>query len=917
MTDYKETLNLPRTAFPMKADLPRREPELLAFWRELDVYNELREARRGRPVFLLHDGPPYANGLIHMGHALNKILKDIVVKSKSMAGYDAPYVPGWDCHGQPIEHEVMKELRAAGAEVDAAEVRRRCRAYAEKFVGLQRDDFVRLGVFGTWDRPYLTMSPEYEAAVLGALRRMIADGRVYRGLKPVHWCYWCETALAEAELEYQDVKSPAVTVRFEVVEGLDELRKEAPTYLVIWTTTPWTLPSNLAAAVGADYDYAAARAGDAIYVVASYLLAGVMAAAGFSDYRVVKELKGAEIVGVKYKHPFAGRVSPVIATDFVTLEQGSGIVHIAPGHGSEDFYAGQEHGLPIMSPVDSRGRFTAEVPEYEGKLVFDADPLIVQRLRDVGALLRYEEIDHSYPHCWRCKKPLLFRATKQWFVAMAAADLRGAALREIDKVTWIPRWGRERIAGMVASRPDWCISRQRAWGVPIPALYCKACEAEYVADEFLARVEEMVGREGVDAYWRAEPAALAAGAVCPRCGGAEWTKSEDVLDVWFESGSSHLAVLNDAWGLRWPADLYLEGSDQHRGWFQLSLLVALATKGAAPYRAVITHGFMLDATGKAMHKSAGNVIPPQDIVDKYGADVLRLWVASEDYRNDICVSFKLLDQVAESYRRIRNTARFMLANLGDFSPAHATPAEKWHELDRYIWQRFKRLAAQVKRAYERYEFHAVYHLVHNFCAVELSAFYLDVIKDRLYCDGAASEGRRAAQSCLYELTRGLARLVAPIIPFTAEEIWQHLPAAGRVPASVHLAEWEEWPLSTEDDALEEKFKRLLEVRDAVLKALEEARAGGAIGGSLEASVDVTAGGEIYDLLAASVQDLPAYFIVSEVKLQKERDEAGLRASATRSPARKCARCWQHLPSVGEDPVHPDLCRRCRDVLAAA
>ncbi|MEE9457662.1 MAG: isoleucine--tRNA ligase [bacterium] len=916
MTDYKDTLNLPKTAFPMKANLAKREPEFLAHWEKVDIYGKIREARQGRDVYLLHDGPPYANGLIHMGTALNKVLKDIVVKSKTMAGFDSPYVPGWDCHGQPIEHEIMKEVRAKGEELEAAEVRARCRAYAEKFIALQREDFKRLAVFGTWDTPYLTMHPHYEATVLGAFRAMARDGRVYRALKPVHWCYSCETALAEAELEYKDVKSPAVTVRLEVVEGLDELRAQAPTYLVVWTTTPWTLPSNLAAAVDAGYDYAAARAGDAIYVVAEYLLPSMMAAAGLPDYEIVKTFKGAELTDVKYKHPFIERVSPVITTDFVTLEQGTGVVHVAPGHGADDFYAGQQYGLPILSPVDDRGRFTDEVPDYEGMLVFDADARIVERLRELGALLNYEEPEHSYPHCWRCKNPLLFRATKQWFLAMDVGDLRGAALKEIEKVEWVPRWGQQRIVGMVEGRPDWCISRQRSWGVPIPALFCASCDELHLGDEFLARVEELVGREGIEGYWRAPADELAAGATCEKCGGSSWRKSEDILDVWFESGSSHLAVLNECYGLPWPADLYLEGSDQHRGWFQLSLLVALCTKGSSPYRTVITHGFMLDVDGKAMHKSAGNVIPPQEVVDKYGADVLRLWVASEDYRTDIGLSYRLLDQVVETYRRVRNTARFLLGNLGDFDPGRdALPPEQWPELDRFAWQRFKRLARRVYRAYERFEFHVVYHAVHNFCAVDLSAFYLDVIKDRLYCEAPDGPARRAAQSCLYLMARGLAKLVAPVIPLTAEDVWQHLPADEREPESVHLAEWDDADVTAEDDALEEKFSRLLETRGAVLKALEEARAAGSIGHPLEAIVALAADGDAYELLAAEAENLPAYFITSQVKLErggaaKETVAVAVEAAS----AGKCQRCWQRLPSVGEDRDQPDLCERCRRVM---
>ncbi|UCH79416.1 MAG: isoleucine--tRNA ligase, partial [Candidatus Coatesbacteria bacterium] len=811
--------------------------------------------------------------------------------------------------------EIMKEIRANGEEVPPAEVRARCRAYAEKYVGLQRPEFQRLGVFGTWERPYLTMEPHYEATVLAAFRKMAADGRIYRGLKPVHWCHWCETALAEAELEYQDVKSPTVTVRFEVVEGLDELRAQAPTYLVVWTTTPWTLPSNVAAAVDEDFDYVAVRAGDVIYVVAEYLLANVMAAAGVKEYEKVKTYKGAELTAVQYRHPFLDRLSPVITTDFVTLEQGTGIVHIAPGHGAEDFYAGQQYGLPILSPVDDQGKFTAEVPAYEGTLVFEADPLIVERLREVGALLRYEELDHSYPHCWRCKSPLLFRATQQWFVSMETNDLRGAALQEIERAEWVPRWGQQRIAGMVESRPDWCLSRQRSWGVPIPALFCTACDELHLGDEFLGRVEELVRGEGIEGYWQAAAEDLAAGARCEKCGGSAWRKSEDVLDVWFESGTSHLAVLNGRYGLSWPADLYLEGSDQHRGWFQLSLLVALCTRGASPYKTVITHGFMLDADGKAMHKSAGNVIPPQEVVEKYGADVLRLWVASEDYRTDIRLSYELLDQVVETYRRLRNTCRFLLGNLSDFDPAaDAVPEADWLELDRLAWRRFQRLARKVYRAYERFEFHVVYHAVHDFCAVDLSAFYLDILKDRLYCEAPNDPARRAAQSCLYLLARGLAKLLAPVIPMTAEEIWQHLPADGREPESVHLASWEEFEPPGEDE-LEGKFAQLLNVRGLVLKALEEARAAGSIGHPLEAAVTLRATGASYDRLVEEGENLPTYFITSRVEVERGEGEAdSLEVAVAKAEEEKCQRCWQRLPSVGADAARPDLCARCRDVL---
>jgi isoleucyl-tRNA synthetase len=926
MADWRPTLNLPKTSFPMKADLAAREPEFLSFWDEIGIYERIREARADAELYILHDGPPYANGIIHMGHALNKVLKDFVVKAKTMEGFDAPYVPGWDCHGQPIEHEIVKAIKAAGEDVPSEDVRRRCRAFAEEFIEKQRVDFIRLGVFGDWYDPYFTMQPAYEATVLGAFRKMAADGRIYRGLKPVHWCTYCETALADAELEYKDIESPSITLRFKVIEGLDDLRAKDDVYFLVWTTTPWTLPANLACCVGAGFEYDAYETPDGIYVMAALLAPIVLEQIGVKEHERVGRFTGAELEGVVLGHPFIDRESPVITADIVNLEQGTGVVHTAPGHGAEDFTVGQEKGLAILSPLDNRGRFTSEVPEYEGMHVHDADPVIVEMLREKGVLLHYEESEHSYPHCWRCGSPLIFRATDQWFVDVNVRDLRKEALKAVGEVEWVPKWGRQRIHGMLEGRPDWCISRQRYWGVPITALYCNKCGKAYYPDDFLGKIVDKVAEEGIE-YWYAVPLEeLAEGAVCADCGGTEFAKSFDVLDVWFESGSSHLAVLDQGkWPrYRWPSDMYLEGSDQHRGWFQLSLLVALSVKGGAPYKTVLTHGFILDDEGKAMHKSAGNAIPPQDIIDEYGADILRLWVASEDYRTDIKVSFDLLKQVSESYRRIRNTARFLLGNLSDFDPTVDTvPEDEWTDVDRYAYRRLARTVNEVYEAYNKYDFHVVYHKIHNFCAVDLSPFYLDVMKDRLYAEGPEDRRRRATQTVFYFIARNLAKILAPIVPFTAEEIWRELPKSADDPQSVHLTLWDEFDVPEEPDEMEKKFERFLAVREVALKAMELAREGKVIGHPLEAAVTLYSEGELYDILSSFADEFSTYFITSDAKLEGGKPPEGAYVSESEpgvgvvvEPAEgeKCERCWKRSTTVGENDEYTDLCARCVGVV---
>ncbi|MCP4231644.1 MAG: isoleucine--tRNA ligase [bacterium] len=925
MADYRDSLNLPRTGFPMKANLAKREPETLQFWADMDIYHRTRKEREGKELYILHDGPPYANGLIHIGTALNKTLKDFVVKFRTLQGYDAPYVPGWDCHGQPIEHAVVKDIREKGEKVPPDEVRERCRAYADKYVEAQRDDFMRLGVFGDWYNPYLTLQPNYEATVLEVFRKMAADEQIYRGLRPVHWCSSCETALADAEVEYQELKSPSITIKFPVVKGLEEYREDGELYMLVWTTTPWTLPSNQACAVGPGFEYDIYDTDKGRFLLAALLAPVVFEQIGVEKYERVHRFTGDELGGnVVMRHPFADRESPLLCADLVTLEQGTGVVHVAPGHGAEDFFLGKEVGLRIMSPLDNRGRFTSEVPEYEGKQVFDADPLIVQMMRDEDILLHYEEDEHSYPHCWRCKSPLIFRATEQWFVDVGANELRERALQEVEKTEWVPYWGYDRIKGMLETRPDWCISRQRAWGVPIPALYCNDCGSPYYADEFLEKVVEAVREKGIE-YWYTTPEEeLGGGAECPECGGKKFTKSLDVVDVWFESGASHLAVLDSGvWpNHRWPSDMYLEGSDQHRGWFQLSLLVSLAMKEEAPYSTVVTHGWVLDEKGKAMHKSAGNVIPPQDIIDKYGADILRLWVASEDYRTDVKVSFDLIKQVSESYRRVRNTARFLLGNLGDFTPDKAVPREQLSEVDRYAYQRALRVMQRIYRAYERYEFHKAYHALHNFCTLDLSGFYLDIMKDRLYTSAPDDTLRRATQTVFYEILLHLTKAMAPLMPFTAEEIWQHLPEDARDADSIHLTTWEVPDAETDDDELESRFERFLSARDDILKALELAREKKVVGHPLDASVTVYAQGDWYEFLKSFEGNLTTYLIVSEAKLaegdgpedavQGEIEE--LRISVEPAPGEKCPRCWVRSTEIGSNAKYPDLCPRCAGVM---
>jgi isoleucyl-tRNA synthetase len=918
--DYKDTLNLPQTAFPMKADLTKREPAMIDFWDEKRIYARIQEVRKGCDTFILHDGPPYANGHIHMGHTLNKILKDIVVKSRNLDGYRAPYVPGWDCHGLPIELQVDRTLGDKKKNLSTAQFRKECRAYAEGFVGVQRDEFRRLGVMGDWANPYLTMAFGYQASIVRELGTCFAAGRVYRGNKPVHWCISCRTALAEAEVEYEEKTSPSITVRFPIVRGWERIAAglpERPAFAVIWTTTPWTIPANLAVAAHPDFTYVIAESAGEYYLVAKDLLGAVMKAAGRPEAAVVREVRGAELEGLVARHPYLERESRFVLGDHVTLEAGSGLVHTAPGHGQEDYEVGRHYGLEVLSPVDERGCFLPVVEHVGGRKVFDANPIVIDAIRAAGNLLHEGTVTHSYPHCWRCKKPVIFRATRQWFISMEHGALRQGALDEIKRVRWVPAWGSERITGMITHRPDWCISRQRSWGVPITVFLCEACGEPHQTPALFEAIAARVEREGAD-FWFDAPVEdfLPAGTACASCGGRAFRKEQDILDVWFDSGVSHAAVLEARAGLSWPADLYLEGSDQHRGWFHSALLTGVANRGRAPYRGVLTHGFVVDAAGKKMSKSVGNVIAPQEMIKQHGAEILRLWVSAEDYTNDIRISPEIVKRLAEAYRRIRNTARFLLGNLADFDPAaHAVPDGELPELDRWALARLAQVERRVLEAYRSYQFHLVYHTLHNFCAVDLSAFYLDVLKDRLYVLPPGDRERRAAQTVLRRVLESLVLLMAPILSFTAEEIWQVMAPRGEGDASVFFGRFPATAPPADAETLLPRWDRLLEIRRLVNKTLEDARKAGVLGQSLEARVTLTADAETLAFLRSFGPGLKDVFIVSAVELREEGAAPGPPAVAVaRAGGVKCERCWAWTPAVGGHPEHPGVCPRCADAL---
>jgi isoleucyl-tRNA synthetase len=923
--DYKDTLNLPVTDFPMRANLPQREPEILEQWHRTELYQKMVRPAPDQPLFILHDGPPYANGNTHIGHALNKILKDIIIKSKRMEGFCSPYVPGWDCHGLPIELMVDKKLGAKKRDYSKSDIRRECRIYAQEWLDIQSREFQRLGILGDWEHPYLTMNPHYEATIARELARFSERGGLFKGKKPVHWCSSCVTALAEAEVEYADHVSPSIYVKFPFADELPPqlaALEGKPLSLVIWTTTPWTIPANLGVCLNPDLPYVAVEVDGEVMVVAEGLLTQVAKALHWTDPKVVATFEARILERKNCRHPFYKRNSLIILGRHVTLEAGTGCVHTAPGHGHDDYLVGLEYGLDIYNPVDDYGRYRDDVEFFPGMKITDANRAVCDKLAEVGALLSETKISHSYPHCWRCKKPVVFRATEQWFISMEANDLRAKALEAINRVQWVPRWGRERIYGMIENRPDWCISRQRNWGVPITVFYCAKCGEALTDPKIMYHVADLFEERGSDIWFDKEASELLPkGTVCPSCGGTEFTKEMDILDVWFDSGVSYAAVLEHRDELRAPADLYLEGSDQHRGWFHSSLLASMGTRGVPPYKAVLTHGFVVDGNGKKMSKSMGNVIKPEEIIKKFGAEILRLWAAAQDYRDDIRLSQEILQRLSDAYRRIRNTARFMLGNLHGFDPAaDSLPPEQLMEIDRWSLSRLEKLITKLRQAYDDYEFHILYHAVHNFCIVDLSAFYLDVLKDRLYIYGPDSYERRSGQTAMYLILDALTRLIAPVLSFTAEEIWSCLP--GQREESVHLARFPEATETFGDAALEERYSRLLEVRGEIAKALEAARNDKLIGHSLDARILLEVpSGEWRDLLTAYLGELPTLCIVSQVEMVEHLGEGseaetipGLRIRVEKAQGKKCERCWNYSLSVGDSPAHPTLCRRCSDIV---
>jgi isoleucyl-tRNA synthetase len=922
--ETKDTLNLPQTDFPMKASLTKREPEMLEWWGKEKIYEE--RPSKGKEKFIFHDGPPYANGNIHMGHALNKILKDFIVKFMSMKGYDAEFIPGWDCHGLPIEHQVGKKFKEKKMSLEKSEIRKQCRTYAQEFVDVQREEFKRLGVFADWDNPYLTMDYSYEATIVREFGKFVEKGMVYKGLKPVHWCTSCRTALAEAEVEHADYTSPSVYVKFAIKSGVpDSLDNLGKAYMVIWTTTPWTLPANLAICLHPEFQYVAIAIGDEVLVVAEDRLSSLLLEWDIKDYKVLGGSKGKDWENAVCQHPFIDRESKVILGEHVTLEQGTGCVHTAPGHGQDDYIVGLKYGLEPYNPVDDGGVFVSAVEHFAGMFVRKANPEIIEKMKQDGSLIHHEDIKHSYPHCWRCHQPVIFRATNQWFISMEKEDLRKKALAGIDRTQWIPDWGKGRIYSMIENRPDWCVSRQRAWGVPITLCTCTECGEFVNAKEVFGIVAEGVEKRGAD-FWFETPVEelVATGTKCEKCGNEEFKKENDILDVWFDSGVSHAAVLENRVDSSWPADLYLEGSDQHRGWFHSSLLESIGTRAKEPYKSVLTHGYVVDSKGKKMSKSAGNVIAPQKIIDQHGAEILRLWVASENYREDIRVSNEILKRLTESYRKIRNTIRYLIGNLYDFDPKKdRVPLESLPQIDRYILSRFNLLREKTFSAFENYEFHTFYHSFTNFCVVELSAFYLDILKDRVYTYPVNSEGRRAGQTTLYILLMGMVRLIAPVLSFTAEEIWRYLPKGSAEEKSVHHSSFPDNVNVEFGEELMFNWELLVQLKGEVSKASEASRRDKVIGHSLDSIVKMELPDSIKRIVSQYSEELKFIFIVSKVELvdhlmDNEKNYVsdalpGVKIFTEKHPGQKCERCWHYFVA---EPKSNDSqnCQRCQSHL---
>ena len=928
--DYSKSLNLPQTDFSMRAGLPEKEPAMVKSWEETRLYDRMVEKNEGKPLFMFHDGPPYANANIHLGTALNKVLKDMIVRYKNLSGYQAPYIPGWDTHGLPIELKAIKEIGVT-TDFTPIQLRKVCHDFALRFVDNQKAQFKRLGTLADYDNPYLTLQPEFEARQIEIFGEMANKGYIYKGLKPVYWCAHCETALAEAEIEYQEDKCFSIYVKFHVTQdkngalaklGIPDLSKA---FIVIWTTTTWTLPGNMATCIGPAFEYCAVKANGEYYIVAKELAESTMQAAGIESYEMLGSCLGSELEHVVYEHPFLDRTCPVILGDHVTLESGTGCVHTAPGHGVEDFDVCVQHypEIEVVVPVDSYGKMTAQAGEFQGLTTDDASRAIAKKLEGSKHLFASQKILHQYPHCWRCKEPIIYRATEQWFCSID--EIKENTIEQINQVEFIPAWGQGRMINMVRDRSDWCISRQRTWGVPIPVFYCTKCGKYHVDRESIAAVSKLFREQGSDAWYTMDAKdILPAGTVCRYCGADGFTKETDIMDVWFDSGTSYASAIYDKQPkLRWPVDLYLEGTDQYRGWFQSSLLTSIAWKGVAPYKSVCTHGWVVDGEGRKMSKSLGNGVEPHEITDKYGADILRLWVASADYHADIRISDDILKQLSEVYRKIRNTARYILGNIHDFVPARDTvPVDELTDLDRWALAKFQELLKTANEAYQRYEFHIVYHALHNFCTIDMSNFYLDVIKDRLYVEKADSKARRSAQTAIYTILRGFNLLIAPILPFTAEEVWSFLPEdAAYDKSSVMLCEIPQADLSIADEAFMQKWDRIHAVRDDALKALEAARAAKTIGKSLTAQVTLYAQGELADFLTeVTAKELETILIVSQVVIATEGTGAfagaieGLTVDVQKAGGELCPRCWAHSDTVGQHASHPTLCARCASIL---
>lgn len=926
--DYSKTLNLPETEFPMRAGLPEREPEFLKYWEENKIYEKKQELHAGHKKFVLHDGPPYANGKIHMGTALNKILKDIIMKYKYAQGFDTPYVPGWDTHGMPIEHAAIKNLGLNRHELDTLVLRKECHDYALKWIDEQRTDFKRLGVLGDWDHPYITMTHDYEAVQIHVFGEMAKKGYIYKGKKAVYWCPHCETALAEAEIEYGEEKSPAIFVKMPLVKDngmLPEAAQGKPAYIVIWTTTPWTMPANVAIALHPDFEYAWVECEGEILFMAKEMLEAVGKVCKKDLSNIIGTCKGKDMEYAECRHPFEtiDRKSLVVLADYVTLEAGTGCVHTAPGHGADDFETGVRYNLPIICPVDGSGKLTAEAgADFAGMFVFDANVPIIKYLAGLNRLFGKENIRHQYAHCWRCKNPIIYRATEQWFASVDG--FREEALNAIaNDVQWIPSWGEARIHNMVADRHDWCISRQRVWGVPIPIFYCEDCNEHMVNDDTINAVADLFAKEGSDAWWaHSAEEILPQGTKCPKCGGTHFRKESDIMDVWFDSGSSHAAVCKTRPELAWPADMYLEGSDQHRGWFQSSLLTSVATEGKAPYRAVLTHGYVVDGEGRKMSKSVGNTVAPQEVIAQYGADIIRLWAASSDYKADIRISKEILKQLSEVYRKIRNTIRYILGNTNDFNyETDKVEFKDMLELDRWALMHMQLLKKEVSAAYESYDFHVLYHAIHNFCSVEMSSYYLDILKDRLYAYKADSFERRSAQTAMYEIMLDLVVMIAPVLSFTMEEVWQFMKKPASMPESVFMMPWPECKEEYIDEALESKWDNFIEIRSEITRVLEGARRAKTIGHSLDAKVELHATGEALAILRSVEGDLATLLIVSQTKLVEglaggveATGREDLKVTVQAAEGEKCERCWIYSDTVGKDAEHPTVCARCAAAL---